>query len=171
MSLGTDIAGLGGDAHFLKSVATGTYFKPVWLDHILSGRLEGGYGMGLGNERLPLFERFYLGGPNSIRSFKFRKISPLDENGIRVGGTSELLGNLEYIIPMPFNIRLAGFFDTGNVWGFNTKFDATDLRYASGAGVRWMSPFGPIRVDYGFNLNRQKGDDPGAFNFSVGSPF
>jgi outer membrane protein insertion porin family len=171
ISVGADVAGLGGDSHYFKSVATATYFRPAWLDHVLSGRLEGGYGFGFGNERLPLFERFYLGGPNSIRSFKFRKISPLDENGIRVGGTSEVLGNVEYIIPMPFNIRLAGFFDVGNVYGFNDRFDITDLKYGAGGGIRWNSPFGPIRVDYGFNLNRKPGEDAGAFNFSVGSPF
>jgi len=171
ISVVADVAGLGGDSHYFKSVATATQFRPLWLDHVLSGRLEGGYGCGFGNERLPLFERFYLGGPNSIRSFKFRKISPLDENGIRVGGTSEVLGNVEYIIPMPFNIRLAGFLDVGNVYGFNDRFDITDLKYGVGGGVRWNSPFGPIRVDYGFNLNRKPGEDPGAFNFSVGSPF
>ncbi len=85
--------------------------------------------------------------------------------------TSEVLGNVEYIIPLPFNIRVAGFFDIGNVYGFGTKFDLTDLRYAAGAGVRWLSPFGPIRVDYGINLDRRNGEDFGAFQFSVGSPF
>jgi outer membrane protein insertion porin family len=166
-----EVAGLGGDSHFVKTVANGTYFQPIWLDHILSGRLEGAVGWSLDNTRLPLFERFYLGGPNTIRGFKFRRISPIDNAGVRIGGDTELLGNAEYIIPLPFNIRLAGFFDTGNVYGFNTKFDPTDLRYAAGAGVRWMSPFGPIRLDYGVNLDRRQGEDFGAFHFSVGSPF
>src|SRR3989442_15741160 len=97
--------------------------------------------------------------------------SPRDGTGLRNGGTCELLGNLEYIIPLPFNIRIAGFFDIGNVYGFNTKFDPTDLREAAGAGIRWQSPFGPIRIDYGVNLDRRKGEDFGALQFSVGSPF
>ena len=169
--LSTEVAGLGGDNHFAKTTATATYFKPIWFGHILSGRAEGGYGFGFGDERLPVFERFYLGGPNSIRSFKTRQVSPKDEFGIRVGGTSEVLGNLEYIIPLPFDIRLAAFFDVGNVYGFRTKFDVTDLHYAAGGGVRWVSPFGPIRVDYGFNLNQQPGEKAANFHFSVGSPF
>jgi outer membrane protein insertion porin family len=164
-------AGLGGDHHFVKGTALTTYFKPIWLGHILSGRLEAGYGFGLGNERLPAFERFYLGGPNSIRSFKARQISPTDENGLRIGGTSSVLGNLEYLIPLPFDIRVAGFFDIGNVYGFRTKFDLTDTREAAGAGVRWLSPFGPIRVDYGLNLDRRPGEKAGNIQFSVGSPF
>jgi outer membrane protein insertion porin family len=171
LTFATEVAGLGGDNHYVKSSATATYFRPIWLGHILSGRIEGAYGFGLGDERLPVFERFYLGGPNSIRSFKARQISPIDEMGTRIGGTSEVLGNIEYIVPLPFDIRVAAFFDIGNVYGFRTKFDLTDLREAAGAGVRWVSPFGPIRVDYGINLDRRKGEDFGAIQFSVGSPF
>ncbi len=167
----TDVAGLGGDTHYLKTVASTTYFQPIWFDHILSGRAEVGYGFGFGNEDLPLFERFYLGGSNSVRSFKSRQISPKDDQGTRIGGTTELLGNIEYIVPLPFNVRAALFFDAGNVYGFGTKFDITDLRTAVGGGLRWLSPFGPIRVDYGFNLDQRPGEKPGAFNFSVGSPF
>jgi outer membrane protein insertion porin family len=170
-NLGVDIAGLGGDSKYFKTTASASYFHPIWFDHIVSGRVEGGYGLGLGDHRLPLFERFYLGGPNSLRMFKFRQVSPLDENGLRVGGTSEILANTEYIVPLPFNIRLAAFFDVGNVYGFNDDIDLTNLKYGLGAGVRWLSPFGPIRLDYGFKLNRKAGQDPGAFNFSVGSPF
>jgi outer membrane protein insertion porin family len=95
----------------------------------------------------------------------------VDDTGLRIGGTSEVLGNVEYIIPLPFNLRAAGFFDIGNVYGFNTKFDLTDLREAAGVGFRWVSPFGPIRVDYGVNLDRRRGEEFGAFHFSVGSPF
>jgi outer membrane protein insertion porin family len=166
-----DFAGLGGDTRFIKSIASTSYFYPVWYGHILSGRAEAGYGFGWSDAPLPVFERFYLGGPNSIRSFKARKISPVDDAGTRIGGTSEVLGNLEYIVPLPFNFRVAGFFDVGNVYGFKTKFDITDTREAAGAGVRWQSPFGPIRVDYGINLDRRKGEDFGAIQFSVGSPF
>jgi outer membrane protein insertion porin family len=167
----TDFAGLGGDSRFIKTVGSVSYFRPIWFGHILSGRAEAGYGFGWSDEPLPLFERFYLGGPNSIRGVKFRRISPVDDAGTRIGGTSEILGNLEYIVPLVFNIRLAAFFDIGNVYGFGTKFDPTDTREAAGAGIRWNSPFGPIRVDYGINLDRRRGEDFGAFHFSVGSPF
>ena len=166
-----EFAGLGGDTRFIKGIVNATYFQPIWFDHILSGRAEAGYGWGWGGEDLPVFERFYLGGPNTIRGFKFRKLSPVDDAGVRIGGDTELLGNVEYIIPLPFNIRLAGFVDVGNVYGFGVKFDPTDLRYAAGGGVRWLSPFGPIRIDYGINLDRRSGEDFGAFHFSVGSPF
>jgi outer membrane protein insertion porin family len=170
-SIGVDAAGLGGDTRFVKSIAFTTYFRPIWLGHIISGRLEGGYGFGWGGEELPLFERFYLGGPNSVRSFRNRRLSPVDEAGNRVGGSSEILANVEYIVPLPFNMRAAAFFDIGNAYGFGTPFDITDTREAAGLGLRWMSPFGPIRLDYGVNLDRREGEGFGAFHFSVGSPF
>ncbi|HEU4369186.1 MAG TPA: outer membrane protein assembly factor BamA [Methylomirabilota bacterium] len=166
-----DFAGLGGDSRFVKGIASTTYFRPIWLGHVLSGRAEAGYGFGWSDDPLPVFERFYLGGPNSIRSFKARRISPTDDAGTRIGGTSQVLGNLEYIVPLPFNFRVAGFIDVGNVYGFTRKFDITDTREAAGGGIRWQSPFGPIRVDYGVNLDRRKGEDFGAVQFSVGSPF
>lgn len=170
-SVTLDFAGLGGDTRFVKTVAFLTYFRPIWLGHVLSARGEAGYGFGWGGEEFPLFERFYLGGPNTIRGVKFRRISPRDEAGERIGGTSEILGNLEYIVPLPYNIRVAAFFDIGNVYGFGTDFDPTNTREAAGAGVRWLSPFGPIRIDYGVNLDRKRGEDFGAVHFSVGSPF
>ena len=95
----------------------------------------------------------------------------MDEFGTKIGGNGEVLGNAEYIVPLPFNFRVAAFFDVGNVYGFTTPFDITDLRDAAGPGIRWASPFGPIRVDYGVNLDRRKGDSFGEVQFSMGAPF
>jgi outer membrane protein insertion porin family len=165
-----DVAGLGGDSKFVKAVATASHYRPIWFGHILAGRIEGGYSFGWGGAEVPIFERFYLGGPNSLRGWKFRQVSPVDATGFAVGGTSEILGNVEYLIPLPFGLRLAGFFDIGNVYADNT-FDPRKLRSDVGAGVRWLSPFGPIRVDYGIKLDRKANEDIGAFQFSVGSAF
>ena len=166
-----DVAGLGGDSRYVKTGMFVTTFQPLWLGHVLAGRAEAGYGFGWSSDPLPLFERYYLGGPNSVRSFKFREISPVDESGNRIGGNSEVLGNLEYLVPLPFGFRLAAFFDIGQVYGFGNNFDLADLRKAGGAGFRWQSPFGPIRVDYGINLDRRPGEKFGALQFSVGTPF
>ena len=171
LSLATDVAGLGGDNRFLKTVGNVSYFHPVFWGTILSGRFEAGYGFGFGDQDLPLFERFFLGGSNSIRGRKARQISPVDASGTRIGGTSEVLLNLEHVIPIGFGIRLATFFDAGNVYGFTKDFDPTDTREAAGVGMRWQSPFGPIRLDWGYNLDRRKGESPTEFHFSVGSTF
>lgn len=172
-SLTVDVAGLGGDNKFLKTVGNVAYFQPVIWGTVLAGRVEGGYGFGFGDNELPLFERFRLGGPNSVRSRKFAQISPVDENGKRIGGTSEVLMNIEYLIPIPLvsGLRFATFFDAGNAYGFGTKFDLTDVRKGAGVGLRWQSPFGPVRIDWAYNLDRRSGEGSSEVHFSAGSPF
>jgi outer membrane protein insertion porin family len=134
--------------------------------------------VGWGGEDVPLFERFFLGGANSIRSFQARDVSPKDSAGDEIGGNIQVLGNVEYLIPLGFGFRLLVFYDVGNVWGPDipgavtlTTFDITDVRHAAGLGIRWLSPFGPLRAEYGFNLDRKKGEKSGQFHFSVGTAF
>jgi outer membrane protein insertion porin family len=175
-TIGLDFAGVGFGEKFVRSVATATYFQPLpWLDHVLSFRLMAGYAIGWSKDPVPLFERFYLGGSNSLRQFKSLQVSPRDGSGTRIGGNSELLGTIEYLIPLFFGIKAAIFSDIGQVWGpdlsIGTKVDLSDLRYGMGAGLRWNSPFGPIRVDYGIKLDQKKGESFGSFNFSAGSSF
>ncbi|HET8577296.1 MAG TPA: outer membrane protein assembly factor BamA [Methylomirabilota bacterium] len=173
--IGVDFAGVGFGEKFVRTVASATYFHPLWLDHVISGRILGGYMFGWADEPVPLFERFYLGGSNTLRQFKALQVSPRDSSGTRIGGNVELVGNIEYLIPLFFGIRAALFYDVGNVWGPDEanrpRFDPTDLRHGAGLGFRWNSPFGPIRVDYGVKLDRKKGESFGNFNFSVGSAF
>ncbi len=174
--IGTDFAGIGtGDNRFVRITATTTQHLPLWFDHLLSGRLLAGYQFGWHKDPVPFFERYYLGGPNSIRSFKPRQISPEDSSGTRIGGNFQVLGNLEYSVPLPFGLRVAVFFDAGNVYGPDQKvhapIDLTNLKYAVGPGLRWNSPFGPIRVDYGVNPNPKDGEKFGNFQFSMSSAF
>jgi outer membrane protein insertion porin family len=176
VSIGLDFAGVGFGVRFVRSVFTTTYFQPMpWLDHVLSFRHMAGYSVGWDDDPVPLFERFYLGGSNSLRQFKSLQVSPRDSSGTRIGGNSELLGTIEYQIPLFFGIKAAIFYDVGNVWGPDiaggTKIDLTDVRHGVGAGFRWNSPFGPIRVDYGIKLDRKDGESLGNFNFSAGSSF
>jgi outer membrane protein insertion porin family len=175
-SIGLDFAGVGFGEKFVRSVAAATYFQPLpWLEHVLSFRFTAGYSFGWDKDSVPLFERFYLGGSNSLRQFKSLQVSPRDNTGTRIGGNSELLGTIEYQIPLFFGIKAAVFYDVGQVWGPDisqgTKIDLSDLRHGVGAGFRWNSPFGPIRVDYGIKLDQRKGESFGEFNFSAGSSF
>jgi outer membrane protein insertion porin family len=176
VSIGVDFAGVGFGEKFIRSVFSSTYFQPMpWLDHVLSFRFMAGYSFGWSKDPVPLFERFYLGGSNSLRQFKSLQVSPKDDTGTRIGGNSEVLGTVEYQIPLFFGIKAAVFYDVGQVWGPDisqgTKIDISDLRHGVGAGLRWNSPFGPIRVDYGIKLDQKKGESFGNFNFSAGSSF
>jgi len=171
-SIETTFAGLGGDTKFYKVIGTAAAFVPLHvLDLVWAVRGEAGYANGWGGEEVPIFERFFLGGATTLRGQRTRSVSPRDAAGERIGGDKYLLFSSELLIPIFTRFRIALFFDAGNAYGFGTDFDPTDLRLTVGAGLRFYSPLGPLRLDYGFNLDRKNGEKTGQINFTVGSPF
>ncbi len=171
-SLSLQTAGLGGDNRFYKVIGESAWFFPLpFFGWVIGVRGEAGVAEGFGGEDVPLFERFFLGGPNTLRGQATRSVSPRDATGARIGGDKELLFNTELLIPLIPRFRGALFFDAGNAYGFGKDFDPTDLRTSAGIGFRWFSPFGPVRVDYGINLDRQPGEKSAQFHFAIGSTF
>ena len=183
-------AGLGGDTRFIKTDLSGRWHYPLTKDPkwggnwvlALGGQL--GYGVGLaernnGKKDLPLFERYFLGGINSVRGFADRSLAPrepsdCDSPGVNckstdvIGGEKAMVFNTEILFPImeQYGIRGVAFFDMGNAF---QDFSFGDLRKSVGAGVRWMSPFGPLRVELGFPLNKQPDDETSVLGFSIGS--
>jgi outer membrane protein insertion porin family len=188
------MAGLGGDTRFVKSDLSGRWHYALLKDPnwggsyvlALGGTL--GYGLGLaernnGKKDLPLFERYFLGGINSVRGFTERSLGPRAPSGCDastppvctgtevVGGDKAVVLNAELMFPIfeQYGLRGVTFFDMGNAFGGSQTISFNDLRRSIGAGVRWMSPFGPLRVELGFPLNKQPGDDTSVLGFSIGS--
>lgn len=165
-------AGLGGDTQFYKVVGESAWFFPlpvfglVWSVRGVAGVVEG-----WGGQEVPIFERFFLGGATTLRGQRTRSVAPEDAAGETIGGTSELLFNTELLIPVFPRFRIALFFDAGNAYGFGTDFDPTNLRLGAGVGVRFFSPLGPLRLDLGYNLDREPGEKEFQVHFTVGSPF
>ncbi|MBM2802126.1 MAG: outer membrane protein assembly complex, YaeT protein [Deltaproteobacteria bacterium] len=187
-------AGLGGDVRFIKSDVSGRWYYPLLKDpnwggaYVLSLGGSVGYGLGLaernnGQKDLPLFERYFLGGINSIRGFAERSIGPREPSGCSgnkkpekvvctgsdvVGGDKAMVFNSEILFPVyeQYGLRGVAFLDTGS--SFNS-FNFSDLRRSVGAGVRWMSPFGPLRVELGFPLAKKSGDETSVLGFSIGA--
>ena len=165
-------AGLGGDTQFYKVTAETAWFVPlpvfnlVWAVRGLFGMAEG-----WGGQEVPIFERFFLGGATTLRGQRTRSVSPRDAAGERIGGDKELLFSTELLIPIIPRFRLALFFDAGNAYGFGTDFDPTDLRLGAGVGARFFSPLGPLRLDFGYNLDKQPGEKSFQIHFTVGAPF
>jgi outer membrane protein insertion porin family len=171
-AIDVSFAGLGGDTRFYRVVGETVWFFPLpVLDLVWAVRGLGGYARGWGGEEVPIFERFFLGGATSLRGQRTRSVAPKDANGEVIGGTSELLFSTELIVPLFPRFRFALFFDAGNAYGFGTDFDPTDLRLGAGVGLRFFSPLGPLRVDVGYNLDREPGEKAYQFHFSVGSSF
>jgi outer membrane protein insertion porin family len=120
---------------------------------------------------VPIYERLYLGGSNNLRGFPFREVGPKDQFGEPIGGNSMARATLELTFPIIEKARGAIFYDTGFVnggaWSFGFDHMASDV----GVGLRLDLPIGPLRIDYGYPIQRDGYNGGGQFNFSVGYQF
>jgi len=171
-----EYAGLGGDVGFNKAtVETGWYF-PLFKGLVGFLHARGGtIAKNSDDLLLPDYEKFYLGGMNSVRGFDYRGISltSINSNGdvTKIGGEKMIQFNAELIIPISKKIGLMGvvFFDAGNVYG--DEFDIGDLRKSAGYGFRWFSPLAPIRIEYGQILDPREDEEEGRWEFTMGGAF
>ena len=174
-----EFAGIGGTEKFSKYVVDTRQFWPMKWGTVFSVHGQLGYIHGLGDEdAVPIDERFFLGGIYSIRGFEAREVGPRDELGEFMGGETEAFFNFEYIFPLVESLGLKGvtFFDVGNAWNEDdfTGEDAdafASWRYSAGTGIRWLSPMGPMRFEYGYNLDARDYESKSKFDFMIGRFF
>jgi outer membrane protein insertion porin family len=109
----------------------------------------------------------------SVRGFKTWSIGPTAPNGEVIGGDKMLLFNFEMVFPIAKEIKLKGliFFDAGNAWAKGDPYQLDDLRTSVGFGFRWMSPMGPLRLEWGYNLKPKPGESSSAWDFTMGGFF
>jgi outer membrane protein insertion porin family len=117
--------------------------------------------------------RYLLGGIYSLRGFKTYTVGPTTSNNEAIGGDKELLFNFEMIFPIAKEIKLKGliFFDAGNAWDIGQPYNLGDLRTSVGFGFRWISPLGPLRLEWGYNLKPRSGEAHSGWDFTVGGVF
>jgi outer membrane protein insertion porin family len=163
---------LGGDAQIYGWDLEGSQYFRLWWDTILlfNGEVATVNTWG-GGDTVPIFDRLYLGGSNNLRGFPFREVGPQDHNGEPIGGNSMARLTVEYTFPLIQKARGAVFYDTGFVnsdaWSFGFNHIASDV----GIGLRLDLPIGPLRLDYGFPIQRDGYNGGGHFNFNVGYQF
>ena len=162
---------LGGDDNFIKTEYDFSYFyTPLWKFtfncHWNAGKLFENT-----EENVPDFERFYLGGLNTVRGYDYRDISSQDDAGNDIGGYKFFQNNLELYFPIKEDMGILAvfFFDAGNVWGKSENI-STNLYKSYGAGIRWNSPMGPLRLEYAVPMDDLENNAPG-FEFSIGGFF
>lgn len=172
-ALYTTVAGLGGDNYFVKTLVDSLWYYPAYLKTVLSLRGRFGYATGYAGKELPLYERFYVGGINTIRGLGFGEGGPRNEEGEKIGGNLEMIANAELIFPIVEEVKLKGvlFFDYGGAFDKDDEISFRDMRETAGAGIRWMSPFGPIRLEWGFNLDPKEDENNSKLEFSMGGVF
>jgi outer membrane protein insertion porin family len=187
-------AGLGGDNRFIKTDTSARWYYPLLKDpqwggsYVLAVGGTLGYGIGLGgnsnngNNVLPLYSRYFIGGINTVRGFQDRSIGPQQQSCTTdassgttscksevIGGDKAAVVNFEFLFPImeQYGIRGVTFFDMGTA--FNNGFSFNEVRRSVGFGGRWMSPFGPLRVELGFPIYKKPGDQTAVLGFSIGS--
>lgn len=174
---GADVAGgfLGGDKDFYRLTGRGSYHIPLFGGTVLEFRMRAGIVDSYGDtSEVPIYERFFAGGAYTIRGYNERKVGPLDSvTQDPIGGEAMLVGNVEYTVPIVDFIKVAAFFDTGNVWRRIEDFGQGGYKSGMGLGLRVRTPIGPINLDYGYPLNDEPGEDKrsGKFYFSVSRSF
>ena len=169
-----EIAGtfLGGDNDFYKLRLDTGWYIPFFLDTTFHVRGRVGVGYGIGDDALPVFERFFVGGISTVRGFDVRSLGP-EVEGTVIGGNKELIMNLEFIFPIVPQMKLRGlvFFDAGNAFSEDESIRFQALRLSVGAGIRWFSPMGPLTFVLGFPLDREEDEDSSAVQFSIGTAY
>ena len=163
---------LGGDEYFNKYQARSAWFFPVFWDTVIMAQGRLGYATQRSGGNLSVFQKFKLGGLNTVRGFDYGTISPVVD-GNYVGGTKMMVYNLEWRFPIAKEQGVVGvaFFDAGNVFAKDDNFTFSGIRKSTGLGFRWYSPMGPLRLEYGINIDPKEGEESGRWEFSVGGFF
>ena len=179
-----DVAGLGGDLKYLRSVMGVEYYHPFFFGLVGEFAVNAGYISGFGGVAIPINERFFKGGP-SFRGFQIAGVGPRDiAANAALGGQLYAIGTyqvrLPAIFPPDYGIALSAFSDFGTLGldrskklecGANQCEDSLALRASAGIAVNWKSPFGPVEVDIGYPFLQEKYDKPQAIRLSAGTTF
>lgn len=159
------------ETDFAKAVFNGSIYQELSKTFVLAASFRVGVAQGFGSTReLPLVERFFLGGRNTVRGYEQDTLGPKGSDGTPTGGNAFLLGNLELRTDLGKGIGLVTFIDAGNVWVNTGEIDGT-LKYTAGIGLRYTTPVGPLRIDYGHKLRKEEGLSTGEIHFSIGHAF
>jgi outer membrane protein insertion porin family len=169
------------DLQYYKINYKHAWFNNFYKDFTIMLNGEIGYADTYGGKKFPFFKNYFLGGVNSVRGYDNgslgpRDIQPSTGQEFSVGGTKKILGNAELFFPVPFigesnQFRMSAFFDAGNVFTDDTGYKLSELRYSTGLGISWLSPFGPLKLIYAKALNEEKGDNTQTIQFQLGTTF
>ncbi|MBI5235896.1 MAG: outer membrane protein assembly factor BamA [Deltaproteobacteria bacterium] len=166
---------IGGSTNYVKYEADAIKYVPLIWDTTVSLRGSAGYVHSYGGKAIPIYERYYLGGINSLRGYRTRSLGPKDTaTGAVVGGNKMVLASAELVFPLFPEQGLRGvlFYDIGGA--YNDTIDSGDLRELRqgwGVGLRWFSPIGPLRLEFGMPLGRREEEKAHQWDFTIGSAF
>lgn len=173
VSLQSRLTGFGGDVAFSRHFAEASYYRPLVWKFIMKAKANFSALLESGNEPIPFNDRIMLGGISTIRGYRPSEIGPRDKYGAILGGDRALYGTVECLFPLVPQLNLNGvtFFDAGGAWNAAASQVPTDIKAGAGVGIRWLSPMGPMRIEYGWKLQPEVGEEAGAVAFAMGQLF
>lgn len=172
---GIELALPGGDLKYYRANYQLQHFIPLNSKFTIMLNGELGYANGYGGMDLPFFKNFYAGGVGSVRGYKASSLGqPWDNTEYKIGGNRRVVANAELLWGFPGmekTFRMGWFFDAGQVYQADEKFDLSQLRYSTGISAAWISPMGPLKFSFGRPLNKSATDKSEAFQFQMGTTF
>ncbi|MBA4416955.1 MAG: outer membrane protein assembly factor BamA [Syntrophus sp. (in: bacteria)] len=165
---------LMGDNYFNKGIGVYARYIPAgFWDSVFFMRGTAGIIRPYGGKPIPIYEKFYVGGIQTVRGFKYGYAGPRDVNGDPLGGNNQLYFNLEWIFPIykPAGLKGVLFFDIGHGFEDSSGWLLNGAKKSAGFGIRWFSPMGPIRLELGFNLSPQNDEKASVFDFTMGTQY
>jgi outer membrane protein assembly factor BamA len=164
---------LGGGARYGRFELGGSFHFPLSRTLVVHAGASHAVVVTPGDvaDDLPFNRRFFLGGANTVRGFIQGEAASRDSAGKLVGDESTLLGHLELEQRLTQQWSLVGFVDAAGLGRDISEYPASDYVVSVGGGLRYRSPVGPLRLEYGYNVERRPGDDAGTLHFSIGYPF
>ena len=173
-----EYAGIGGDVHYYKFEARTAQYIPTFdtFEQSLSILARVGSVTPLGdNDNVPFYDRFYLGGPKTLRGFDFREVGPrekVDDSGESIGGNTYSMLSFEYMFRIAEPLGLVAFYDAGFVNSGDFDFSTSNYADNWGVGARVLLMGSPLQLDYGIPITSPPGSDGGGqFQFSFGTRF
>lgn len=164
---------LGGNVNYQRFLIGGSYHADLVNGLLLHLGLTQGmtFTWGGSPDQLPFNKRYFPGGENSIRGYQEGQASPLDANGNQLGAETYTLSNVELEQLLTKSWSIVAFFDALGEAQSRNDYPWDQRLYSAGGGLCWRTPIGPVRLEYGYNLNPRPHDPMGTLHFSVGFPF
>ncbi|MBM4325703.1 MAG: outer membrane protein assembly factor BamA [Deltaproteobacteria bacterium] len=173
LSVISRFSGFGADLAYSRHDGEAVYYQPLFWKAVMKVRGHGSLLAEASGEPIPFDRRLLLGGIASVRGYQYGEIGPKDKLGYIFGGDRAVYANIECLVPLVQSLNLNGvvFFDAGNAWNAEDSPLPTTVKAGYGAGIRWLSPMGPMRFEYGWKVQREPWEAPGAIAFSMGQLF